>query len=263
MGVVLPSTSYQPTTAFLRNYWPCTFNEFDIKRGKSSSGRTMNGQWSNIQATSNQYKARTLTLGFSSVCSSGSAESISELPNTDDNPQVAKSSSGGSRIRQSRPIWARSLCFTTRARHRQASPPDEPVPCLLVRAQEHPHRIESSKLRKTTLVDSDRNKPCSSSKAPPFHALPTSRRAVPNQSCCHVRSAGPRDSSPGASPLALRAPGTKLLASGSDSPAAPRRRACAPVPHPARVVGAAGCLLLRLGLLTYLIMATTKSIRNG
>jgi hypothetical protein len=228
----------------------------------------MNGQWSNIQATSNQYKARTLTLGFSSVCSSGSAESISELPNTDDNPQVAKSSSGGSRIRQSRPIWARSLCFTTRARHRQASPPDEPVPCLLVRAQEHhPHRIESSKLRKTTLVDSDRNKPCSSSKAPPFHALPTSRRAVPNQSCCHVRSAGPRDSSPGASPLALRAPGTKLLASGSDSPAAPgeghRRRACAPVPHPARVVGAAGCLLLRLGLLTYLIMATTKSIRNG
>jgi hypothetical protein len=165
MGVVLPSTSYQPTTAFLRHYWPCTFNEFDIKCGKSSSGRTMNGQWSNIQATSNQYKARTLTLGFSSVCSSGSAESISELPNTDDNPQVAKSSSGGSRIRQTRPIWARSLCFTTRARHRQASPPDEPVPCLLVRAQEHPHRIESSKLRKTTLVDSDRNKPCSSSKA--------------------------------------------------------------------------------------------------
>ena len=29
------------TTPFLRHYWSSTFNEFDIKRGKSSSGRTI------------------------------------------------------------------------------------------------------------------------------------------------------------------------------------------------------------------------------
>jgi len=201
-----------------------TSNEFDIKRGKSSSGRTMNGQWSNIQATSNQYKARTLILGVSAVCISGSAESISELPNTD-TPKVAKSSSG-SRIRQTRPIrFGIGACVSRPERDTDRHLPLTNL-CLACWF-EHTSiiLIESNHLnqgKRRWLILTEINLAAARRQARGlFHALPTSRPAVPNQSCCHVRSAGPRASSPGASPLALRAPGAKLLASGSDSPAAP------------------------------------------
>jgi hypothetical protein len=119
--------------------------------------------------------------------------------------------------------------------------------------------IESSKLGKTTLVLTETVQQRSSEAGARF-IPPTPRpscRPHPNQnqSCGHVRSAGHE---PGASPVprhALRAPGTKLLA--SDSSAAPgvvtadaRARRCY-TPHVPRASSVLPALLLLcLGLLT-------------